>query len=191
LESINEEQLRHNDGGPLKIHGLPGIVVKVIEFQHGRLNQLCYMGENPLEVGEERRIVECPFRCLLVVPLGDGESVGDGKPVPVDLEIGGFTASARVSEIFDRNRRDLREVSLGREEKHFERRRDDGALRQRRIDLGHGGISVSQLEKLNDRGEASDRCSHGSRAKTPQWGRREKRAIEQVVSRDCNALGEM
>lgn len=45
-------------------------------------------GEEALEVGEERRVVERPLAGLVEVPFGERERVRDREPVAVDLEVG-------------------------------------------------------------------------------------------------------
>lgn len=46
------------------------------------------MGKKPFEVGKKGRVVEGPFRGLLVVPFPGREAIGDGQPVAMDFEVG-------------------------------------------------------------------------------------------------------
>lgn len=66
-------------------------MIQVLHDQHRRIEELCDPGERPFEVGEKRRIVQSPFAQVIGVPLGQGQGVGDGQPVPVDLKVGGMT----------------------------------------------------------------------------------------------------
>lgn len=90
LQRVGKQQLRDNYGAPLKVHRLPAIVVQVVHPQHGAVNEARDVGEYPLEVGEERRVVERPFRDVADVPLAERQAVGDSEPIPVDLKVGGF-----------------------------------------------------------------------------------------------------
>ncbi|EHK97121.1 hypothetical protein M7I_7131 [Glarea lozoyensis 74030] len=66
----------------------------VEHLYHFWVYQVRELGKNPFECGEERRIIERPFGRLFEVPFLDWKSVGDRKPIPVDLEVGGFTTYA-------------------------------------------------------------------------------------------------
>jgi hypothetical protein len=44
-------------------------------------------GEEALEVGEERRVIEGPGTGLVGVPLGEREGVCESEPVAVDFEV--------------------------------------------------------------------------------------------------------
>lgn len=61
LQSIHQEQLGYNDRESLEVDRLPAIVVEVDYSHHGRVDQSREMGQKPLEVGEEGRVVEGPF----------------------------------------------------------------------------------------------------------------------------------
>lgn len=61
LQCIDQKKLSDDDSGPLEIDGLPSIIAKVVHLQHSWVHQLRNLGEDPFEVGEERRIVKCPF----------------------------------------------------------------------------------------------------------------------------------
>lgn len=95
MEGVDEGQLGHDDGEPLEVDGLPAIIFQVAYAKHGRVDKLGGLGEKPLEVGEKGRVVEGPFRRLLVVPLPGREAVGDGQPVAVDFEVGRLTTRRR------------------------------------------------------------------------------------------------
>lgn len=90
LEGVGEQQLRDDDGGALEVDGLPAVVAEVVDAQHGAVDEAGDVGEDPLEVGEEGRVVEGPLGGALEVPLAEGQAVGDGEPVAVDLEVGGL-----------------------------------------------------------------------------------------------------
>lgn len=92
LQRKEQDQLGRDNGPPLEVDGLPRIIFQIIELDHGRVDELGDLGHGPLEVGEEGRIVEGPFRRLFVVPMRQREAVGDGEPVAVYLEVGGFAA---------------------------------------------------------------------------------------------------
>lgn len=90
MERVRQQQLRHYDRGPLEVHRLPAIVLEVVDAQHGPVDEARDLGQDPLEVGEEGRVVEGPFRRALDVPLAQRQAVCDGEPVPVDLKVGGL-----------------------------------------------------------------------------------------------------
>lgn len=60
-----KNQLRHNNARPLKSHGCPHIVSQIIQLYNLGIHQKGEGGEEPLKVGEERRIVKRPLRCRL------------------------------------------------------------------------------------------------------------------------------
>lgn len=97
MERVRQQQLRHDDRGPLEVDRLPAIVVEVVDAQHGAVDEARDLGEDPLEVGEEGRVVEGPFRGALDVPLAQRQAVGDGKPVSVDLEVGGLAGGVALA----------------------------------------------------------------------------------------------
>lgn len=68
VESIDQDQLGQDDGGALKVDGLPGVVAESLDIQHGPVNEAGKLRQGPLEVGKERRVVESPFRSVLFIP---------------------------------------------------------------------------------------------------------------------------
>lgn len=87
LQCIDQKQLSDEDSGPLEVDSLPSVMAKVVDIQHGRVHQLRNVGEGPFKVGKERRVVERPFRGVLIVPVPEWQAVCDGKPVPVDFKV--------------------------------------------------------------------------------------------------------
>lgn len=61
LQGVNQEKLRDDDREPLEVDRLPAIISKIVYPHHGRIYQASDVGEQPLKVGEEGRIVESPF----------------------------------------------------------------------------------------------------------------------------------
>lgn len=59
-----------------------------MEVGHGGVQSCGEDREEFLEVGEERRVIEGPLAGSVGVPAGEGERMGEGEPVAVDLEIG-------------------------------------------------------------------------------------------------------
>lgn len=94
LERVGQQQLRHYNRGSLEVDRLPAIVFEVVDPEHGAIDEARDLGQHPLEVGEEGRVVQRPFRGALDVPLAQRQAVGYGEPIPVDLEVGGLAGSA-------------------------------------------------------------------------------------------------
>lgn len=61
LQSVDQDQFCDDHSRPLKIDCLPAVMSQVIDLQHGRVGQLCGLGQNPFEVGEKRRVIKGPF----------------------------------------------------------------------------------------------------------------------------------
>jgi hypothetical protein len=57
MQSKEEDEFGKNDSHPLKIDGLPGVIVQVVNHQHRRVCIICYPGEKPLEGREEGGVV--------------------------------------------------------------------------------------------------------------------------------------
>lgn len=60
---IDEKKISCDDRKALKNDGSVGGVVEVFDNNHSRIHQDRHLGKKKLEVSEERRIVQCPFRC--------------------------------------------------------------------------------------------------------------------------------
>ncbi len=91
MQRINQHKLRSNYTGSLEVHRLPTIVFQIEHLRHLWICQLRGLRQNPFEVCKEGWIVEGPFRGFFEVPFLDWEAVGNGEPVPMDFEVGGFT----------------------------------------------------------------------------------------------------
>lgn len=77
------------DRGCATAGGQGGAVAEaVVEVDDDGVDGAGGEGEEELEEGEEGRVVEGPGAGLVGVPTGDGEGVGQGEPVAVDLEVG-------------------------------------------------------------------------------------------------------
>jgi len=87
IEGVNQHKLCRNHTYSLEVYRLPTIVLQIVDPQHRRLHHLRKLGEEPLEVREERGIIKRPFRSLLKVPFLDWQAVGDSQPIPMNLEI--------------------------------------------------------------------------------------------------------
>ena len=61
VQSIQQDKLAHDNGGPLEVDCLPAGVVQVGDVQHQGVCELGQLREEPLKVGEERGVVESPF----------------------------------------------------------------------------------------------------------------------------------
>jgi hypothetical protein len=61
MQCIDEHQLSNNDSCALKVDGLPAVVFEVLDVEKCRLDVSRCLGEEPLKVGEEGRVVERPF----------------------------------------------------------------------------------------------------------------------------------
>lgn len=70
-----------------------------MEVGDGRIDSGGEEGEEFLEVGEERGVIEGPLAGGVGVPAGEGEGMREGEPVAVDLEIGAVVG--RDEEEFD------------------------------------------------------------------------------------------
>lgn len=61
IEGQDENKFSKDDGRPLKVDGLPTIVIEVADLEHSRVDILRALREQPFKVCEEWRIVESPF----------------------------------------------------------------------------------------------------------------------------------
>ena len=68
LEAEGEDEISHDDRGPLKDDRLEASVVKILDDQHLRVDESSDLRHEPLEPGEERRVVEGPFGGTFGVP---------------------------------------------------------------------------------------------------------------------------
>lgn len=99
LQGVDQQQFRENDAAALKVNRLPAIVIKVVQAQHGWVSQPGDLRQGPLEVRKERGIVERPLGRLVQVPFPQRKATGDGQPVAVDFEVGGFTSPGQLGFI--------------------------------------------------------------------------------------------
>lgn len=58
-----------------------------MEVGHGGIDYGGEEGEEFLEVGEERGVIEGPLAGGVGVPAGEGEGMSEGEPVAVDFEV--------------------------------------------------------------------------------------------------------
>jgi len=65
LQRIHKYKLGGNDSGSLEVHSSPVIIINVFDLCHIRVDVSRELGEEPLEVGEERWIVKRPLRGVL------------------------------------------------------------------------------------------------------------------------------
>jgi hypothetical protein len=77
MKRIDQDQLRDNNTRSLEVHSLPAIIFQVVNPQHSGIHHLRELGEKPFEIREERRIIQSPFRGLLVVPFLYRQAVGN------------------------------------------------------------------------------------------------------------------
>ena len=61
MQCINQHKLCYDNACALEVDGLPAVVAKVLHLEHERVGILGDLGEEPLEVCEEGRIIKCPF----------------------------------------------------------------------------------------------------------------------------------
>jgi len=90
IQRVDQDELGEDDGGALEVDGAPAVIFEVVHLEHLGVDEARELRQEPLEVGEEGRVVQGPFRGALVVPFARGQAVCDGEPVPVDFEVGGF-----------------------------------------------------------------------------------------------------
>jgi hypothetical protein len=77
MKCIHQGQFRDNNTRSLEVHCLPAIIFQIINPQHCRIHHFRELGEEPFEICEERRIIESPFRGMLVVPFLYWQAVGN------------------------------------------------------------------------------------------------------------------
>ena len=57
VKGIDQDQLTNDDGSALKANSLPTVVIQCFDMEHHRVDIRSDLGETPLKVREERRIV--------------------------------------------------------------------------------------------------------------------------------------
>lgn len=73
VQSVEQDKLCCHHRTPLEMYRLPAVIVETFHPEHAWVCKLCNLGQNPFEVREKRRIVECPFGRVLIVPLFEWE----------------------------------------------------------------------------------------------------------------------
>ena len=61
MQRVEQDQFTDNDRGTLEVDRLPTVVTQVLDHEHQWVDILRDLGQSPLKVGEERRIVQGPF----------------------------------------------------------------------------------------------------------------------------------
>ena len=59
LEDHRHDEFCKDDTSPLVYDHGPGVIVQVVEVYYFWVNEICRNGQQLLEVGEKRRIVQC------------------------------------------------------------------------------------------------------------------------------------
>lgn len=95
--AVGQYEIGSNHRQALKQNCAGGGVVEVGHPQHLGVEEPGDLREQILEPGEQRRVVEGPFRSAFKVPLADGQTVRDGQPVAVHLKVG--RAAARETQL--------------------------------------------------------------------------------------------
>ena len=67
MKSIYQDQLGDQDRCTLVVDGLPAVIAQIGDLEHGSIGIAGRLRQRPFEVGEEGRVVECPFRGFLGV----------------------------------------------------------------------------------------------------------------------------
>ena len=115
MERIYEDEFGGDDGAALEGDGGPAGIIEVVHDEHVGVDEGCKLREEPFEVGEEGRVIERPRRGVLdgrasgthhgrrgaanlIVPTLHVQRVGDGEPVAVDFEVGGFAGASQHAE---------------------------------------------------------------------------------------------
>lgn len=88
MHCVEEARIGGDHGDPLEEDdGVGAVVEAAMEVDDDGVDGAGGVREEELEEGEEGRVVEGPGAGLIGVPAGDGEGVGEGEPVAVDLEV--------------------------------------------------------------------------------------------------------
>lgn len=91
-QSVNTEEeteIGEDNGDALEVDdGVCAVIETFVKIHDLGIEETSEEGEEALEVGEERRVVERPLAGLVEVPFGERERVRDRQPVTVDLEVG-------------------------------------------------------------------------------------------------------
>jgi hypothetical protein len=90
MECIYQDKFRDNNRRTLEIDRAPALIFQIVDPQHSWIYHLRKLRQDPFETREKRRIIKSPFRSLLIIPLLYGQTIRDGQPIPMDLEICGF-----------------------------------------------------------------------------------------------------
>lgn len=99
-DAEEEGEVGGGDGEALEEEcGGGGVVLAGNEVDDGGIEERGGEGEEELEVGEERGVVEGPRAGGVRVPADEGEGGGESEPVAVDLEVGAVVR--RHQEEFD------------------------------------------------------------------------------------------
>jgi hypothetical protein len=61
VKSIYQDKLGDQNRGALVMNSLPGVVTQVSHLKHSTIGIAGSMRQDPFEIGEERRVVKCPF----------------------------------------------------------------------------------------------------------------------------------
>lgn len=72
----------------MKDDGGTGGVIEVFHDNHSWVHQGRQLRQEKLEIREERRIVQGPFRCRFVVPVLERKTMRDGEPIAMNFKIG-------------------------------------------------------------------------------------------------------
>lgn len=89
VHRVKEARIGGDHGDSLEEDDGVGTVVEAaMEVDDERVDEAGGVREEELEEGEEGRVIEGPGAGLVGVPAGEGEGVGEGEPVAVDLEVG-------------------------------------------------------------------------------------------------------
>ena len=108
-----QRRVRGDDRAPLEHHARERGVGLALDRQHAGVREPREEREEPLEVREERGVIQRPLARRVDVPLAHGKRARDREPVPVHLEVRGAVA------------RHERELDGGDQRERAERRRGD------------------------------------------------------------------
>jgi hypothetical protein len=61
MKGVHQHQLANDHSGPLEIDGLPAVIVQGFDMEHYGVDIGSDLRQTPLEVREERGVVEGPF----------------------------------------------------------------------------------------------------------------------------------
>lgn len=87
MQRINQHQLCDNNCNALEIDCLPTLIFQMVDPQHPWIHHLRELRKGPFEGCKKWRIIQRPFRSLLIIPFLYRQTIRDSQPIPMDFEV--------------------------------------------------------------------------------------------------------